>query len=53
MKEDEKVVTPTEARQGSARRENLRALIAALILLTIAAALLYGYFYSHDLPSIR
>jgi len=46
--EREKVLTPTEARQASPRRANLRVLATSLLLAVIAAAALYGVFYFAD-----
>ncbi len=44
----EKVLTPTEARQGSPRRLNLRVLVTSLLLAIVAAGVLYGVFYLAD-----
>jgi len=44
----EKVLTPTEARQGSPRRLNLRVLLTSLLLAVVAAVVLYGVFYLAD-----
>lgn len=45
MHERPEVLTPTEARQGSPRRLNLRVLGTSLILAVVAAATLYATFY--------
>ena len=38
-------VTPTEARQASPRRLNLRVLVASMLLAVIVAAILYYALY--------
>ncbi len=43
--QDEEVLTPTEARQGSGRRMNFRILERSLFLAALAAAGLYLWFY--------
>ncbi|MFA5948781.1 MAG: hypothetical protein WC807_00705 [Hyphomicrobium sp.] len=45
-------ISPTEARQGSPNKTNLRVLLVALAALIVAAIFLYGYFYSRDLPAV-
>ncbi len=39
-------LTPTEARQGSSRRMNLRVLIGSLALMVVAGLLFYATMYS-------
>ena len=39
-------LTPTEARQGSSRRMNLRVLIGSLVLMVVAGLLFYATMYS-------
>ncbi len=39
-------LTPTEARQGSSRRMNLRVLIGSLALMVVAGLLFYVTMYS-------
>jgi hypothetical protein len=50
MHEPQEVLTPTEARQGSPRRLNLRVLVMSLVLALVAAGLLYAMFYAGDTP---
>jgi preprotein translocase subunit SecY len=38
-------ITPTQARQGSPRRMNLRVLTGSLLLALVAAAVLYTAFF--------
>jgi len=45
MHERPEVLTPTEARQGSARRLNYRVLTRSLLIAIVAAAALYALFY--------
>ncbi len=43
-------ISPTDARQGSPRRMNLRVLIGSLVLALVAAAALYtAFFYQSSL----
>jgi len=51
MHEPQKVLTPTEARQGSPRRLNFRVLTVSLILAIVAGAALYTMFYGGDTPA--
>jgi hypothetical protein len=46
MREQQEVLTTTEARQASPRRLNLRVLTGSLVLAIIAAAVLYTVFYA-------
>jgi hypothetical protein len=50
MHEPQEVLTPTESRQGSPRRLNLRVLAGSLILAVIAGVALYTLFYAGDTP---
>jgi len=50
MDKAEKVLTPTEARQGSPRRLNFRVLTTSLLMALVAAIALYGVFYLADTP---
>jgi hypothetical protein len=50
MHEPQEVLTPTESRQASPRRLNLRVLAGSLILAVIAGAALYTLFYAGDTP---
>ncbi len=45
MHQPQEVLTPTEARQASPRRLNLRVLMTSLLIAVIAAAVLYAVFY--------
>lgn len=45
MHERQEVLTPTEARQGSPRRLNLRVLITSLLMAVVVAIALYVLFY--------
>jgi hypothetical protein len=47
-REREEVLTPTEARQASPRRLNLRVLVTSLLLALVAAAIIYSVFYSNS-----
>lgn len=47
MAGEQEVVTPTEARQASPRRLNLRVLMMSLLLALVAAAVVYTFFYSN------
>lgn len=46
MHERQEVLTPTEARQGSPRRLNLRVLVTSLLIAVVAAVALYTVFYA-------
>lgn len=48
MAREREVLTPTEARQASPRRLNLRVLVTSLLLALVAAAILYWVFYSNS-----
>jgi hypothetical protein len=50
MHEPQEVLTPTEARQASPRRLNLRVLTVSLLMAVIVAAVLYTLFYSGNTP---
>ncbi len=41
----EKVVTPTEARQATPQRLNYRVLTRSLLIALVAALIVYAYFY--------
>jgi hypothetical protein len=45
MVERSEVLTPTESRQASPRRLNLRVLVGSMILALVAAAVLYYAVY--------
>jgi hypothetical protein len=47
--DDRKVVTPTEARQASPRKLNLRVLVTSMLLAIGVGMLLYAAFYNRDL----
>lgn len=42
--EKPKIETETDAKQAVGPRDNLKVLIASMILLAIAAAVIFGYF---------
>ncbi|WP_072375750.1 hypothetical protein [Hyphomicrobium sp. NDB2Meth4] len=45
MQRTQEVLTPTEARQSSPRRLNLRVLVTSLLIAVVAAVALYAVFY--------
>jgi uncharacterized membrane protein YbhN (UPF0104 family) len=45
MVERQEVLTPTEARQASPKRTNLRVLATSLVMAVVVAAVLYAVFY--------
>lgn len=47
MEDRARVLTPTEARQASARRLNFRVLVVSMLLAIIVAAILYYAVYSN------
>jgi len=47
MHEQPQVLTPTEARQASPRRLNLRVLLTSLALAVVVAAILYAFVYGY------
>lgn len=47
MAHEREILTPTEARQASPRRMNLRVLVTSLLLAVVAAALVYSYFFAN------
>jgi hypothetical protein len=52
MRERTEVLTPTEARQASPRRMNLRVLVFSMVLLVAVAAILYYAVYGHPNSAI-
>lgn len=49
--QDEKVISTTEARQGSKRNGNLRVLIMSGILIAVVSLLLYAGYVAFGIPS--
>jgi len=43
---DRKVLTPTQSRQATPQRANFRVLVWSLLIAAVAAAVVYGYFYT-------
>jgi heme/copper-type cytochrome/quinol oxidase subunit 2 len=52
MQEDTQVLTPTESRQASPRRLNLRVLIISMVLAVFVAGMLYYAIYSYPRSAI-
>jgi cytochrome c-type biogenesis protein CcmH/NrfG len=52
MRERTEVLTPTEARQASPRRMNLRVLVFSMVLLIAVAAILYYAVYGYPNSAI-
>ena len=46
------VLTPTEARQASPRRLNLRVLIGSMAMAVVVAAVLYAFVYGYPESTI-
>lgn len=47
MRERTEVLTPTQARQASPRRMNLRVLVTSMVLLVAVAAILFYAIYGY------
>ena len=52
MRERTEVLTPTQARQASPRRMNLRVLVTSMVLLVAVAAILYYAVYGYPNSAI-
>jgi hypothetical protein len=52
MHENPEVLTPTEARQGSPRRLNLRVLVFSMLLAVVVAAMIYYVVYGYPQSEI-
>jgi hypothetical protein len=48
MAQRDEVLTPTEARQASPRKLNLRVLLTSLAIAVVAGVALYTVFYAGD-----
>jgi hypothetical protein len=52
MPHEGEVLTPTEARQGSPRRLNLRVLVASMVLAVVVAGIIYYAIYAFPTSEI-
>ena len=52
MPDKAEVLTPTESRQASPRRLNLRVLITSMLMAVVVAAVLYAFVYGYPESTI-
>ena len=52
MPDKAEVLTPTESRQASPRRLNLRVLVGSMLLAVVVGAVLYAFVYGYPESTI-